>query len=85
MSKLDISDYTQTEFLIFLTKICNAEFPTEKDHIEAVLLFRLLVEHPNGSDLIYYPETDEDGTPEVIVEKIKTWRAANNKPGFKPE
>jgi hypothetical protein len=85
MSKLKLSDYTETEFLNFVTKICNSEYSTERAQIKAVLLFSLLVEHPAESDLIYYPETAEDGTPEAIVEKIKTWRAANGKPDFKPE
>ncbi|WP_144238648.1 bacteriocin immunity protein [Pseudomonas brassicacearum] len=31
---------------------------------------------------MYYPE-DGHNSPEQIVEKIKAWRAANGKPGFK--
>jgi hypothetical protein len=85
MSTLDISNYTEAEFLEFLTKICKAEYPTEKDQIDAVLLFEELTEHPDGSDLIYYADSDEDATPEAIINKIKIWRTANGKSGFKPD
>ncbi|MGW8464811.1 bacteriocin immunity protein [Pseudomonas sp. CLCA07] len=85
MSKLNISDYTETAFLEFLNKICRSEYTTEKELIRAVLLFDELTEHPDGADLIYYAESDEDSTPEAIIEKVKAWRAANGKPGFKIE
>ena len=85
MSKLNISDYTETAFLELLNKICRSEFTTEKQLIRAVLLFDKLTEHPDGADLIYYAESDEDSTPEAIIEKVKAWRAANGKPGFKIE
>jgi hypothetical protein len=48
MSQLNISDYTEAEFLEFLDQICRAEYPTEKDQIRAVLLFDELTEHPDG-------------------------------------
>ena len=85
MSATSISDYTEEEFLEFLTEICKSEYLTEKDQIEAVLLFEELTEHPDGSDLIYYADSDEDSTPEAIIKKVKAWRAANGKPGFKTE
>jgi hypothetical protein len=85
MSKTNISDYTESEFLEFLNIICWSEYPNEKDQINAVLLFEALTEHPDGSDLIYYADSDEESTPEAIIEKVKSWRAANGKPGFKPE
>jgi len=80
-----ISNYTETAFLEFLNKICRSEYTTEKAQISAVLLFEELTEHPDGSDLIYYADSDEDSTPEAIIEKVKAWRAANGKPGFKIE
>jgi hypothetical protein len=85
MSKTNISDYTESEFLEFLNIICWSEYPNEQDQINAVLLFEALTEHPDGSDLIYYADSDEESTPEAIIEKVKSWRATNGKPGFKPE
>jgi Colicin immunity protein / pyocin immunity protein. len=54
-------------------------------HIDAVLEFERITEHPSGSDLIYYPEPGVENFPEGIVKTVKEWRAANGKPGFKPE
>ncbi|HKS35334.1 MAG TPA: bacteriocin immunity protein [Enterobacteriaceae bacterium] len=45
--------------------------------------FIAVTEHPEGSDLIYYPEGDNDGSVDAIVKEVKTWRAKTGKPGFK--
>lgn len=83
MSIKIFSDYTEEEFLLFIKKICNSEYPTEDEQIQAVLDFERLTEHPDGSDLIYYAPSEQEATPEIILAKIKEWRAANDKPGFK--
>ncbi|BBJ69942.1 bacteriocin immunity protein [Enterobacter sp. 18A13] len=83
MEKKMISDYTEAEFLEFVRKICLAEGATEEDDNKLVDEFRRLTEHPDGSDLIYYPKDDQDDSPEGIVKTVKEWRAANGKPGFK--
>ncbi|WP_225422715.1 bacteriocin immunity protein [Pseudomonas huaxiensis] len=48
------------------------------DHFEAI------TEHPDGSDVIYYPPEGSEDSPEGVVKRVKEWRAANGKPGFKP-
>ncbi|MDY8462086.1 bacteriocin immunity protein, partial [Escherichia coli] len=53
--KHSISDYTEAEFLEFVKKICRAEGATEEDDNKLVREFERLTEHPDGSDLIYYP------------------------------
>lgn len=78
-----ISDISEGEFLEFVTKICQNEYETEGDHIEAIVEFNCLAEHPAGSDLIFYPEDGKRG-PQAVVAEVKAWRAANGKPGFKP-
>lgn len=78
-------DYTEREFLLFVERVCRARYATEYQHTRAVRLFEALSEHPDGSDLIYYPKGMKTDTPEGIVDKIKVWRAENGKPGFKPE
>lgn len=80
---LNISDYTEREFLDFVISICDASARTEEEDVKLVLEIRRLTEHPDGSDLIYYPRDDRDDSPEGIVKEVKEWRAANNKPGFK--
>jgi len=83
MNNINLSDYTETEFFQLLKKICDANFATEQEHTDAILLFKKLAEHPQGSDLIYYADSDEESTPEAIIAKIKSWRLANGKEGFK--
>ena len=56
---------------------------TEGEDIKMVLEFRRLTEHPDGSDLIYYPREDREDSPAGVVQEVKQWRAANGKPGFK--
>ncbi|HGJ5874977.1 bacteriocin immunity protein [Arsenophonus nasoniae] len=84
MTNKIISDYTEKEFLKFVRGIYNDIYPTEEDHINAVMEFERLSEHPSGSDLLYYPEKGNEG-PEDVVRIIKEWREKNGKPGFKPE
>jgi hypothetical protein len=77
-----ITDMTESEFLAFVIGICNVDYPSDEAHIDAILEFKRISEHPAGSDLIYYPDDGKD-CPEEIVSKVKNWRAANSKPGFK--
>ncbi|MBM1184965.1 bacteriocin immunity protein [Pseudomonas lundensis] len=39
--------------------------------------------HPDGTDLIYYPEADSSGSAEDVTRVVKEWRAAQGLPGFK--
>ncbi|HEY0290594.1 MAG TPA: bacteriocin immunity protein [Pseudomonas sp.] len=80
-----IEDVTELEFLELVKKICVAGYRTQHQHGKAILEFERLGEHPEGSDLIYYPKKSADNSPEGIVKTIKEWRAANGKPGFKPD
>ncbi|EMC3731226.1 bacteriocin immunity protein [Vibrio cholerae] len=81
--KDDISDYSQSEFFQLVNRICVVDYATEQEHIDAVLHFEEMTEHPDGSDLIYYPENPEDGTPENIVKIVKEWRLSQGLPCFK--
>ena len=83
--KTSISEYTETDFLNFVISLCDASARTEEEDDEMLLEFTRLTEHPNGSDLVYYPRDDREDSPEGIVKEVKEWRAANGKPGFKVE
>ncbi|RMQ44881.1 Colicin immunity protein [Pseudomonas cichorii] len=87
MTKLKnkIEDYTEQEFIHFVTDICLVNAATEVEHQLWVNHFRAIIEHPFGDDLIFYPQPDADSSPEGIVNTIKQWRAENGKPGFKVE
>ncbi|ATP46702.1 bacteriocin immunity protein [Pseudomonas kermanshahensis] len=84
--KNSISEFTELEFLEFITSITNPPNNISEQVLDShIMRFKSLSEHPNGSDLIYWPEADGLDTPEEIVRIIKEWRAANGKPGFKAE
>lgn len=81
--KKNISDYTEAEFLAFVKKIFNPDNTTEDEDVKNVLEFERITEHPDGSDVIFYPPADREDSPEGVVKEIKKWREKNGKPGFK--
>ncbi|MCR4457382.1 MULTISPECIES: bacteriocin immunity protein [unclassified Pseudescherichia] len=80
--KNSLSDYTESEFAKLISAIINCE-GDEKTQDANLEHFISVTEHPAGSDLIYYPEGNNDGTPEAILKEVKEWRVANGKPEFK--
>ena len=84
--KSKISEYTEKEFLEFVKDIYTnnkKKFPTEESHIQAVLEFKKLTEHPRGSDLLYYPNENREDSPAGVVKEVKEWRASKGLTGFK--
>ncbi|EBA3099657.1 TPA: bacteriocin immunity protein [Salmonella enterica subsp. indica] len=82
--KNSISDYTEAEFIELMKEIDKENVAETDDKLDLLLNhFEQVTEHPDGTDLIYYAASDAESTPEAITKKIKEWRAANGKPGFK--
>ncbi len=82
--KKSISDYTEAEFIEFIKEIEKENVAETDDKLDLLLNhFELVTEHPEGTDLIYYAASDADSTPEAITKKIKQWRSAHGKAGFK--
>ncbi|MBK5527596.1 bacteriocin immunity protein [Pseudomonas sp. TH08] len=82
--KSRLSDYTEAEFLSFLQEIRAANKNASDEVLDPLLShFCTITEHPDGTDLIYYPEDEADNSNEAIIETVKKWRAANGLPGFK--
>ncbi len=81
----NISDYTEAQFIQFMDELFKANDNGASDEALGELLdqFRLLTEHPDGTDLIYYPEDGADDTARGITETVKKWREDNGLPGFK--
>ncbi|ASA58015.1 bacteriocin immunity protein [Vibrio gazogenes] len=80
---MGIEEYTETEFLKLVQDIISVKAGNEETHTKMVRMFCKLTEHPDGSDLIYYPDDPADATPERIVEIVKQWRASQGLPCFK--
>ncbi|MHC8401265.1 bacteriocin immunity protein [Pseudomonas sp. MDT1-17] len=88
--KKRFEDYTESEFLDFLREFFDGgedltadEF--DKYMIERVEHFEAVTEHPDRSDVIFYPKESQEDSPKGILKEVKEWRALNNKPGFKSE
>ncbi|EAS1942995.1 bacteriocin immunity protein [Salmonella enterica] len=82
--KNSISDYTEAEFIELIQEIYKENVAETDDKLDILLNhFEHVAEHPDGTDLIYYAASDTESTPEAITLKIKEWRAANGKTGFK--
>lgn len=78
-----IEEYTEQEFLDLVSAIFQeGSSPSDKKRISLLAEFRRLVEHPEGTDLIYYSST-EHCTPHAVTRIIKEWLEQNGKPGFK--
>jgi hypothetical protein len=85
-----LEEYTEAEFLAFLEEMtANPKNLRGRDFGKKVEKyvehFEKITEHPDGSDVIFYPKNGRDDSSAAILQEIKEWRSANGKPGFKPE
>ncbi|KII35615.1 colicin transporter [Pseudomonas fluorescens] len=83
--KSKFEEYTEFEFISLINRLFEGDYSSEKEHDAIVENIVSTSEHPNGTGILYYPEEGVKDSPEGALEAIKTWRAANGKPGFKPE
>ncbi|MDF5944000.1 bacteriocin immunity protein [Pseudomonas aeruginosa] len=81
--KQKISDYTEAEFFSLISELFNRSFSSEKERDVVVYAIVNAAQHPDGTDIIFYPKEDEEDSPEGVLKRIKEWRAANGLPGFK--
>lgn len=85
-----LEDYTEAEFLQFLRDLYEEREDLSPDAYEdfvdkGMMHFSKVTEHPDRSGVILRPKEGCVSTPEDVLRVVKEWRAANNKPGFKPE
>ena len=78
-------EYTELEYIALIDRLVQGDYSSEKEHDEIVDNIVSTSEHPNGTGILYYPEEGVEDSPDGVLKAIKTWRAANGKPGFKPE
>ncbi|WP_145577493.1 bacteriocin immunity protein [Yersinia mollaretii] len=81
--KKELTDYTESEFLELINLLFIGEFSSEEEHDELVEHIIKIADHPNGTDILFYPENGVEDSPQGVLETIKKWRAENGKPGFK--
>lgn len=79
-----LSAHSETEFLHFVEDILKENASDWDDALDELLdIFEEIAEHPDGTDLIYYPENLGEDTPEGIVKIVKDWLASQGLPCFK--
>ncbi len=91
MFKEKLEDYTEEEFLNFLGGLRSSMKdgkPLKGKELEMywdslVDHFIKITEHPKKGDLIFYPNSQEDGEPENILKIVKEWRRSQGLPLFK--
>lgn len=83
--KNKIEDYTELEYNNLISRLFEGNYSSEREHDAIVDNIVDTSEHPNGTNILYYPEEGVEDSPTGVLEAIKAWRAANGKTGFKPE
>ncbi|MCP1443511.1 hypothetical protein J3D54_002643 [Pseudomonas sp. GGS8] len=83
--KKKLEDYTESEYARLINRLFEGDYSSEKELDAIVDNIVDTSEHPNGSDILYYPEDGVEDSAAGALNAIKQWRAANGKPGFKPE
>ncbi|MUI60477.1 bacteriocin immunity protein [Pseudomonas aeruginosa] len=83
MESKKISDYTEAEFFSLISELFNRDFSSEEERDAVVYAIVNAAEHPDGTDIIFYPKEDEEDSPEGVLKRIKEWRATKSLPDFK--
>jgi len=78
-------EYTETEYVALINRLVEGDYSSEREHDAIVDNIVTTSEHPSGTGVLYYPEEGVEDSPVGVLKAIKEWRAANGKPGFKPE
>lgn len=78
-------EHTESEYISLINRLFQGNYTSEEEHDDIVDNIVNTSEHPNGTDILYYPEEGVEDSPAGVLKAIKAWRVANGKPGFKPE
>ncbi|WP_416421483.1 bacteriocin immunity protein [Pseudomonas sp. App30] len=81
-----LEEYTEAEFLALIEKLFDRTIDDE-EYLEFsekfALHFEAITEHPEGTNVIFYPPPDREDSPQGILDEVKRYRAEAGKPGFK--
>lgn len=78
-------EYTESEYLKLIETLFSGTYSSEKEHDEIVENIVRTSEHPDGTGVLYDPREGVEDSPNGVLGAVKEWRAANGKPGFKPQ
>lgn len=80
--KRSLADYTYAEFNAAVEELLRAA-GTSAWQDRLLEHFIEMVEHPDRSDLIYYPRNPQEGCAEQVTARIMAWRKSKGMPLFK--
>ena len=80
--KHSLADYTYAEFNAAVEELLRAA-GTSAWQDRLLEHFIEMVEHPDRSDLIYYPRNPQEGCAEQVTARIMAWRKSKGMPLFK--
>jgi hypothetical protein len=83
--KNKFEEYTESEYKALIQRLFEGDYSSEAQLDELVENIVNTSEHPNGSDVLYFPEEGVEDSPDGVLKTIKQWRTANGKPHFKTE
>ncbi len=83
--KATLKDYTESEFQALVDKIWAVDL-SRQDHDRLINHFDLIVGHPKGADLLFYPnEKFNPNSSESVVYYVKDWHRKQGGTAFKEE
>ena len=80
-------DYEENEFLSVVHAIWNVELP-QPEHDRLIAHFNSIVVHPEGSDLLFSPQSRSYGvrnSPTTVLSTLKYWHRSWGRPAFKDQ
>ncbi|MFL1467377.1 bacteriocin immunity protein [Marinobacter sp. DUT-3] len=82
LDKGHLIEYSENEFLEILKEFWDGDM-TEAEEYEFVQRFNEIIEHPEKSDLIFYPPGNRDDSPEGVIDELKKWYREQGKACFR--
>ncbi|WP_110636254.1 bacteriocin immunity protein [Pseudomonas sp. CC120222-01a] len=80
--KHSLADYTCAEFRAVVDELLQAS-GTSSWQDRLLEHFIEMAEHPDGSDLLYYPANELEGCAVGVIARIIAWRKSKGLPLFK--
>ncbi|WP_201192808.1 bacteriocin immunity protein [Pseudomonas fluorescens] len=83
--KSTLKEYTASEFQTLINRIREVDLP-KKDHDRLINHFDRIVGHPEGADLLFYPdERDSWSSQGSVVNRVRNWHQRQGVAAFKEE
>lgn len=82
LDKAHLNEYSEHEFLEALKAFWSGGM-REAEENDFMQRFNEIIEHPERSDLIFYPLGNRDDSPEGVIDELKRWYGEQEKACFR--